>query len=105
MDQALVGIKIVPLSLFPLAGVGQDVDGDAQYVCQAVELALRDVERIERLLRLQELEKLTRVRDGFLCQLASLTLHLHLKYQECSNGPFWDQVERIRESLTWRGKL
>ena len=83
MDQTLVGIKVVPLGLFaPLAAVGQDVDGDAQDVGQAVKLALRDVERIERLLRLQELEKLTRVRDGFLCQLASLPLHLHLKCQQ-----------------------
>ena len=83
MDQTLVGIKVVPLGLFaPLAAVGQDVDGDAQDVGQAVQLALRDVERVQRLLSLQELEELPSVRDGFLAQLPSLPLHLHLKYQQ-----------------------
>ena len=86
MDQALVGIKVVPLGLFaPLAAVGQDVDGDAQDVGQAVKLALRDVETVQRLLGLQELEELPGVRDGFLCQLASFPLHLHLKCQQ-GNG-------------------
>ena len=87
MDQTLVRIKVCPLSLFPLAGVGQDVDGDAQDVGQAVQLALRDVERVQRLLSLQELEELPSVRDGFLGQLTSLPLHLHLKYQQCNGSP------------------
>ena len=63
--------------------MGEDVDGDAQDVGQAVQLALRDVETVQRLLCLQELEKLPSVRNGFLCGQASLPLHLHLKYQQC----------------------
>ena len=82
-----MGVKTLPLGWccwFPLDGVGEDVDGDAQDVGQAVQLALRDVETVQRLLSLQELEKLSSVRDGFLCGLASLSLHLHLKYQQCN---------------------
>ena len=66
VDQPLVRIETLPLAWLPLA-VGEDVDGDAQYVGQAVELALGDVETVQRLVGLQELEELPRVRDDSLC--------------------------------------
>ena len=67
VDQTLVRVEALPLPLLLLPGVGENVDGDAQYVGQAVQLALGDVETVQRLVGLQELEELPRVRDGSLC--------------------------------------
>ena len=40
VDEALVGVKRLPLGLLALASEGEDVDGDAQDVGQTVQLAL-----------------------------------------------------------------
>ena len=77
VDQPLVRIETLPLAWLPLA-VGEDVDGDAQDVGQAVQLTLGDVVTVERLLGFQELEELPSIRDGFLSELASLSPHLNL---------------------------
>ena len=80
VDKALVGVKVVPLGLLALATVGEDADGDAQNVCQAVELALGLVVRVERFISLQELEEVRRAGDSFLHELTGFTLNFDLKY-------------------------
>ena len=66
MDQALVRFIVVPLGvLLGAGGECQQVDGGAQDVGQAVQLTLRQVEGVERVICLQELYKVTGTEDSF----------------------------------------
>ena len=51
-----VGVPLGPGG--PLAGPGQQVEGDPQDVGEAVQLTLRHVEAVQRLVSLEELDKL-----------------------------------------------
>ena len=81
VDQTLVRVETLPLTLLLLPGVGEDVDGDAQYVGQAVQLALCQVERVQRLLSLEELQELSSISQSPLSRLANFTFNLHLQTQ------------------------
>ena len=82
VEEALVGVEVVPVGLLARAAVGEDVNGDAQDVCQTVELALGLVEGVERLLSREELEELWRAGDRLLSDLAGVTFNFDLKLYE-----------------------
>ena len=75
MDEALVGVQRVPptpllwFSSNPNQVIGQLVDGHAQDVGEAVQLTLRHVEGVQRLISLEELLELCRGRYRLLDSL------------------------------------
>ena len=77
VEEAMVGIQSVPptpllrFSTNPNQVVGQLVDGDAQDVGEAVQLTLRHVEGVERLISLEELLELCRGRYRLLDSLVA----------------------------------
>ena len=65
VNQTLVRLVVVPLGvLLGAGGEGQEVDGGAQDVGQAVELALGQVEGVQGLIGFQELDKVIWTEDS-----------------------------------------